>query len=247
MLPIIFESSFFTLYSYPLFMGLSWGLGFYLTHYLFEKNKVSTEGLRALFAGFFLSSWIGAKLFFLMISSQQNFEKYLYADAFWLGGGFVFYGGLILGLVFFFIYSYWFKKFPIKESRLLIPGLVWGHGVGRIGCFFTGCCYGKQCSLPWAVKMHGEWVHPVQIYEALGLFIIGGFVLKWLKEKKEPFFIVSRYLLYYSILRFFVEIFRGDKVRGVFWYNFSTSQLISAALFFIVILAIIKRRGALAI
>ena len=231
MLPVLFESSFFTLYAYPLFMGLAWGVGYYLTQYLFDKHQLDSKPLIPLFLGIFLTSWIGAKVFFLIVSSEHKVYQYLYADSFWLGGGFVFYGGLIFGLAFYFIYSMWLKRFPFSESKFLVPGLVFGHAIGRVGCFFTGCCFGSQCDLPWAVHMHGEWIHPVQLYEAFGLFLIGYFTLKWVNSKKENFFVVTRYLLYYSVLRFIVEYFRGDKIRGVYWFDLSTSQMISVAIF----------------
>jgi phosphatidylglycerol:prolipoprotein diacylglycerol transferase len=159
-------------------MGLAWGVGFYLTQYLFENQNLDSKPILPVFCGIFLTSWIGAKAFFLLVSSEHKIYQYVYAQSFWLGGGFVFYGGLIFGLAFYFIWSLWFKKFPFNESKFLIPGLVFGHGIGRIGCFFTGCCFGSQCDLPWAVHMHGEWIHPVQLYEAFGLFIIGYFTLK---------------------------------------------------------------------
>lgn len=241
-LPILFESSFFTLYAYPLFMGLSWGVGFYLTRYLFESFKLDTKALLPLFGGIFAMSWIGAKVFFLMFSSQQKVHQYLYADEFWLGGGFVFYGGLIFGLIFYFIYSLWFKRFPFEESKILVPGLVFGHAIGRFGCFLTGCCFGTQCDLPWAVHMHGEWIHPVQLYEAFGLTALGFLVLKWVNQKKENFFVVTRYLMLYSILRFVVEHFRGDLIRGVYWFNLSTSQMISLALFIGTIAAVCVKK-----
>jgi phosphatidylglycerol:prolipoprotein diacylglycerol transferase len=219
-------------------MGLSWGVGFYLTRYLFEIFNLNEKLLLPLFGGVFITSWIGAKVFFLMFSSQNKVYQYLYTDSFWLGGGFVFYGGLIFGLIFYFIYSLWLKKFPFEQSKMLVPGLVFGHAVGRVGCFFTGCCFGSQCDLPWAVKMHREWIHPVQLYEAFGLLIIGCMALKWVNLKKTNFFIVSRYLISYSLLRFCVEYFRGDKIRGVFWFDFSTSQMISMALFIAAIAAV---------
>lgn len=224
-------------------MGLAWGVGFYLTRYVFENHNLNIKPLPTLFGGLFLSSWIGAKVFFLVVSSQHKVYQYIYADSFWLGGGFVFYGGLIFGLAFYFIYSVWLKKFPFKESKYLVPGLVFGHGIGRVGCFFTGCCYGIQCDLPWAVKMHGEWIHPVQLYEAFGLFLIGYLVMKWIAQKKENFYIVSHYLLYYSLLRFFVEFFRGDIIRGVYWFSLSTSQIISLALFVIILTIKIKKKA----
>ena len=243
MLPVLFESTLFTLYAYPLFMGLAWGVGYYLTRYLFEKNNINTNPLIPLFIGVFLTSWIGAKVFFLAFSSQQKTYQYLYTNEFWLGGGFVFYGGLIFALIFYFIYSLWLKKFPFNETRFLAPGLIFGHAIGRVGCFFTGCCYGAQCDLPWAVKMHGQWIHPVQLYEAFGLFFIGYLSLRWITSKKENLYVITHYLLLYSLLRFVVEFFRGDLIRGVYWSSLSTSQIISLSLFLIaLVFKIVGRR-----
>lgn len=212
-------------------MGLAWGAGYYITKYLFEKNKEDTAPLLFLFIGIFITAWLGAKVFFLIFSAHQKIYQYLYANYFWLGGGFVFYGGLIFGLIFYLIYSLWLKKFDFKKSYLLIPGLVFGHAIGRLGCFLTGCCYGSQCDLPWAIKMEGVYRHPVQLYESFALFMLGYLVLKWIKKKKSNSSIVINYILYYSTIRFLIEFFRGDEVRGVFWLSLSTSQLISLGLF----------------
>lgn len=208
-------------------MGLAWGVGYYLTQYLFDKNKEDSTQLFKLYLGVFASAWLGAKLFFLFFSTQHKIYQYLYADYFWLGGGFVFYGGLIFGLIFYFIYSLGLKKFNFKKSYLLVPGLIFGHAVGRVGCFLTGCCYGSLCDLPWALKIEGYFRHPVQLYEAFALFYLGYLSLKWIKKKKNNLYIISSYLLYYSLLRFVLEFFRGDEVRGIFWLSLSTSQYIS--------------------
>lgn len=213
-------------------MGLSWGVGYYLSQYLFEKNKEDASKLLPLFFGIFVSAWIGAKAFFLLFSSQNKIYQYLYADYFWLGGGFVFYGGLIFGLAFYLLYTLYFKKFDFKKSYLLAPGLIFGHAVGRVGCFLTGCCYGSQCDLPWKVYMDGMNRHPVQLYEAFSLFILGYFSLKWVEKENAHKDVLINYLLYYSLIRFVVEFFRGDEVRGVYWFTLSTSQYISLFLFF---------------
>lgn len=224
-------------------MGLAWGVGYYLTQYLFVKNGEDPSKLLKLYLGIFVFAWIGAKIFFLIFSSQHKIYQYLYADYFWLGGGFVFYGGLIFGLIFYLIYSFYFKKFNFEKSYLLIPGLVFGHAIGRIGCFLTGCCYGSVCYLPWAVKMDGEFRHPVQLYEAFSLFALAFLTLSWIKKKKTNRYIITRYLLIYSFLRFVVEFFRGDEVRGVFWFSLSTSQFISMAMFILVAIFLnIKRK-----
>ena len=231
MLPILFDSSFFTLYSYPLFMGLAWGIAYFLTQILFEKYKVDSSALFKLYTGIFIFSWIGAKFFFLLFSSQKNFYNYIYADYFWLGGGFVFYGGLIFGIIFYLIYSLKFKKFDFQKSFLLIPGLAFGHATGRIGCLLTGCCFGTLCRLPWAIRTSTEFRHPVQFYEAISLFTIGILALDWIKKKKTNKNIILNYILIYSVVRFCIEFFRGDEVRGVYWSLLSSSQLISLGLF----------------
>lgn len=223
-------------------MGLAWGVGYYLTRYLFEENNINIKSLQSLFVGVFITAWVGAKVFFLIFSSEQKVNQYLYADEFWLGGGFVFYGGLIFSLVFYFLYSLYFKKFDFKHSKFLAPGLVIGHAVGRIGCFLAGCCYGTQCDLLWAIKMHDEFRHPVQLYESMGLFIIGFIALSWIKNKKDNIFVITRYLIYYSALRFVIENFRGDKIRGLHMLDFSTSQVIALAMFSGAIMAVIFQK-----
>lgn len=231
MRPILFESPYFILFAYPLFMGMAWGIAYYLSRFLLEKNKLNSKPLLPLFLSVFLSSWIGAKLFFLAFSAQDNFDRYLYADNFWLGGGFVFYGGLIFGLVTFLIFSLVIKKFPFNQSKFLAPGLAFGHAIGRMGCFLTGCCYGSQCELFWSVHMHGEFRHPVQLYEVFGLTILGLLCLAWLRKNKDSRFVITRYLMFYSVLRFIIEFFRGDIIRGLYWYQLSSSQLVSLFLF----------------
>jgi phosphatidylglycerol:prolipoprotein diacylglycerol transferase len=222
-------------------MGLAWGVAYYLTKFLLEKYKVNSAGLIRLYTGVFAFSWLGAKIFYLIFSSQHKIYQYLYADYFWLGGGFVFYGGLIFGLIFYLVYSFWLKKFDFQQSYLLLPGLIFGHAIGRVGCFLTGCCYGSQCDLPWAVQMAGEFRHPVQLYEAFALFILGTFSLKWIERKKSSLHIITDYLMIYSALRFILEFFRGDEIRGVFWQSLSTSQLISLALFLLALIFKYKR------
>ena len=233
MYPILFSSDFFTLYSYPLFMGLAWGVGYFLTISQFEKASISTKQLLPLFIGIFISAWIGAKVFFLVVTPAHLAEKYLFANYFWLGGGFVFYGGLIFGLTYFLIFSLWLKKFDFKKSYLLVPGLVFGHAIGRIGCFLAGCCYGSQCDLPWSMTIEGVHRHPVQLYETIYLLAFGIFILRSSKKVQLQSSIASIYLIYYSLGRFILEYFRGDDIRGVFWLNLSTSQYISVFLLLI--------------
>ena len=223
-------------------MGLAWGVSYYLTQYLFDKNNEDSSTLFKLYIGMFVSAWIGAKVFFLLFSAQHKIYQYLYADYFWLGGGFVFYGGLIFGLIFYLLYSLRFKQFDFQKSYLLIPGLIFGHAIGRVGCLLTGCCYGSKCDLPWAVKIEGDFRHPVQLYEAFALLCLGFISLAWIKRKKSNIAIITNYILAYAAIRFILEFFRGDEIRGVFWFSLSASQLISIVLFTLALFIKYQRR-----
>lgn len=219
-------------------MGLAWGFGYFFTLDLFEKYKIPSKGFSFLYLGIFLSSWIGAKLFFLAFSSGPKIYQYIYANYFWLGGGFVFYGGLIFGLAFYFIYTLILKKFPIDHSKYLIPGLVFGHAIGRVGCFLAGCCYGAASSSHFAFLVDGVSRYPVQMYEAIFLTFIGIVIIKMLKRQSSNDKIVTIYLLSYSIFRFLNEYLRGDEIRGILWLDLSSSQWVSV---FIVLLISLYR------
>jgi len=216
-------------------MGLAWGFGYFFTLDLFEKYKIPSKGFSFLYLGIFLSSWIGAKLFFLAFSSGPKIYQYIYANYFWLGGGFVFYGGLIFGLAFYFIYTLILKKFPIDHSKYLIPGLVFGHAIGRVGCFLAGCCYGATSSSHFAFLVDGVSRYPVQMYEAIFLTFIGIVIIKMLKKQSSNDKVVTTYLLSYSIFRFLNEFLRGDEIRGILWLDLSSSQWVSILVIFLVI------------
>ena len=94
-----------------------------------------------------IGALIGAKLLAIIVSfdtvvaifKTQPFFEALNTVAL---GGFVFYGGLIGGFIALFI-TLKIKKIPFCEyASLYAMVLTIGHGFGRIGCFFSGCCYG---------------------------------------------------------------------------------------------------------
>jgi phosphatidylglycerol:prolipoprotein diacylglycerol transferase len=80
----------------------------------------------------------------------------------------------------------------------------------------NGCCYGRACSLPWAIRFpathetHGLPVHPTEIYDSL-LNLVFYFFLAWLfRRKKFDGQVFATYLVGYAVLRSLVEYFRGD-------------------------------------
>lgn len=212
------------IYSYPLFIGISWGISYYFSQFLFKKAGKNLWGFSYVYWGAFVSSWVGAKVFFLLFSAK-SFSLYKHFS-FWTGGGFVFYGGLVFGLIYILLISVFFKKLDSRSLVFFLPPLALSHAVGRLGCFLAGCCFGKVSELPWAIQMHGSFRHPVQLYESLGLFLLSFILYKNIISNARSIKIINIYFIFYSLLRFLVEFFRGDIVRGQY-FNFSTSQIIS--------------------
>jgi phosphatidylglycerol:prolipoprotein diacylglycerol transferase len=66
-------------------------------------------------------------------------------------------------------------------ADLVAPGVLLGMGLGRIGCFFTGCCYGDTCQLPWAVTF--PWGTPPHVEQALdGQLHLEGLVFRGVED-----------------------------------------------------------------
>jgi phosphatidylglycerol:prolipoprotein diacylglycerol transferase len=94
-------------------------------------------------------------------SVLENFSQHTHGRSIWSSivnvvnireGGLTFYGGLLLATPCCIAYAA-VHKIPIRRGMdLVAPVLMIGLGLGRIGCFLNGCCYGEQCDLPWGVR-----------------------------------------------------------------------------------------------
>lgn len=206
-------------------MGLGWGVAYQIFFSKLDSN-LSRVKAQVLFWGIFLFAWVGAKVLFYITYPEDTPVSLLGSVNFWTGGGFVFYGGFIGGVLFILLYKKFFKGFKFAQLWPIIPALALGHGIGRVGCFLAGCCYGKPTELPWGIFLHDHYRHPTQLIEALGLLVLGLYLFYSHKSKRT---LVGTYLLAYGILRFIVESLRGDLVRGL-WGPLTPSEWISLAL-----------------
>ncbi len=204
-------------------MGLAWGVGYQI---FFHFLDTSFNRLRAqlFFWGIFFFSWLGAKILFL-ISYKSNDDLLLNAN-FWLGGGFVFYGGLIGGGIFLILFKLFNRSINLQSIWSLFPALTGGHGIGRLGCYLAGCCYGEKTDLFWGLFQHGEYRHPTQLLESSFLFLFCFFALKVCSQKSK---LIVYYFIGYGLIRIFVETMRGDEVRGS-WATYTPSTWISFGL-----------------
>jgi len=226
--------------------GAALGVAFVLGILLLKRRapQYGIDGETAVDMGIWLilSGLLGAKLLLLVVEGPGyylgSFRGLL--ELFRAGG--VFYGGLLGALVaaVFFVKV---KKVPfLAFADAAAPAVALGQAIGRIGCLAAGCCWGGRCEKPWAitftdpqaganvgVPLHVP-LHPTQLYEALGLFALAG-LLFWFGKGRVPGRTFSLYLVGAAVLRFTVELFRGDPRGTVPGTSLSTSQGIAVALF----------------
>ena len=209
--------------------------GLLLTYSRSVSKQVELKDLLLIACFALAGAALGSKtLFFLtqMPILLQDFSFYNLAKTF-ITSGFVFYGGL-LGALGACRLLFHYKRWDTQASfNLILPGIICFHAFGRVGCFLAGCCYGRVAN--WGVVMTGvssEPRIPVQLFEALfeSCLLIGLLLYErqCVLTGKTPD-LLRPYLFLYAVFRFFLEFFRGDTLRGI-WFGLSTSQYISLIL-----------------
>jgi len=200
----------------------------------FPHESIVDIGFYVLIAGI-----IGSRIFFVLTNWPYYKNHPVDIVKIW-EGGLVFYGGMLFALP----AAIWYAKRKglhlWSTADIWAPSIAIGHAIGRLGCFCAGCCYGRPAEgVPWSVTFTdpeslailGVPLHPTQIYESAGEFI--NFLILILFRRYQSFKgqLFWIYILNYSIIRFVVERFRGDEVRGFIFSGFSISQGISVLIF----------------
>ncbi|MBR7144587.1 MAG: prolipoprotein diacylglyceryl transferase [Lentisphaeria bacterium] len=231
--PVLFSIGSFSLRWY----GVMAALGFIVGLTIFQLNKkyarLSSDQISNVVLLGMIASVAGSRIFYVV----QNWSYYKNNPAAIIRvdqGGLVFYGGFILALI---LIVWYVKKIckadVIRSLDALAPALAVAHALGRVGCFFNGCCYGKPADLWWSVvypentepfvRYGAMALHPVQIYEAI-LNVILAAVLWCVLRKSKRGITTACYVLAYGLLRFVDEFFRGD--HSDFVQGFTPAQII---------------------
>lgn len=255
--PVLFEIHGFVIATYGLFVALGLLVGLIVSDRMARRHGVDRNIVLDLALIGVVAGILGARLTFIAV----NFEDFTRSpmDYIFTRQGFVFGGGMIAAVFASIVYLRRKKAGVWRVADVIAPAIPLGHGIGRLGCFSAGCCWGGRCELPWAVTfprvtgpngqpmgfvyeqhLHEGWigpdairslpVHPVQLYEAFSLFLLSAVLFYMWRRRRFEGQIFLIYLLAYPVIRFVLEHFRGDAERGIYGF-FSTSQYMSMAVF----------------
>ena len=265
MFPDLIDLGFLHLKTY----GACMATGFLLCWWLVEKLS-GRKDLSNLLLSLMISGVVGSRIAYVIEHWQSEFAANPFAVIRVDQGGLMFYGGFILAFLVFFGWCFVKKENPLKLADLLAAVIPLGHAFGRIGCFFYGCCYGRDSDAWCAVTFpagspswfeHGHKmvsVLPTQLFEAAALLaLFGGLMWVWRKtvlsassptgagKPSFPGLILGLYLCGYAVIRFGIEILRGDPRAAV--GPFSISQTISIVMIVLGSLFILNSKRKLAL
>lgn len=161
--------------------------------YMAKRRGIATEGVWLLMSAGLFGGLAGANLTQLVVTGSP---------------GKTLLGGILFGYIAVVLAK---RRLGIVRPTgdLFAMALSAGEAIGRWGCFFGECCYGKIApALPWAIYEHGAYRHPTQAYLALAATAV--FIVLWQLHKKplpeNALFYVQGML--FCAARFGIEFFR---------------------------------------
>ena len=225
--PVLLRIGTFEITSFGAMVAIGALVGLWILRRELHRSKLPADALDAAVAGL-VGGLTGAKLLWV----GEHFGEEPVLDLLLSRGGMSWFGGFIGGVLAGLSVMQWKRLPKIAVLAAATPALAFGHLIGRIGCFLVGDDYGKPSDLPWAVAFPQGLppttvpVHPTQLYEALGLGVLGWMLLRWRRRGVDDVVVLGRYLVAAGALRFGIEFIRVD-VR-VFW-GLSVAHLASLA------------------
>ena len=250
--PVLIRFGPLTIHTYGFLIAIGFLVALWLATLQGKKEGIQPGKIMDLGFYILLAAIIGSRLFFILINAGHYIDHPLDVFKIW-EGGLVFYGGVLLAVP---VAVWYMKRNELalwSTADIFAPSIAIGHVFGRLGCLSAGCCHGRPAeNLPWGIIFTDPeclaptnvLLHPTQLYESAGEFLIFLTLILLRTRKSFDGQLFMMYLMLYAILRFIVEFFRGDVGRGFIIGNISVSQGISVLIFLAGIagLFILKKR-----
>jgi Prolipoprotein diacylglyceryltransferase len=199
--------------------------------FIYKKTKLTKNDIVCALIYENIGIIFGAKILtyltnFNEMNGQFDFEKL----------GFSSYGAVIGLLVSILIFSFQFKRDLVSLLYTFMPSIPLMYGIGKLGCFFAGCCHGffyegiGHVTYNYStVAPSSVGLFPVQLLESIVFIIIYIYMIYLYKKNKLNVLYLGICFILCGISKFLLDYFRMSHVGE--WI--SINQIIS--LFFIMI------------
>ena len=169
---------------------------------------------------------IGGRLWDVFFFDWGYYHDHLLQIPFVWQGGMAIQGGVILASIaaYFYLKKYKIPVLPFADT--VAPAIILGQAVGRIANFMNGDAFGHPTGSDFgllsphttlAYKAYGSQpLWPAEVWECQGDLLIFVLLIWYICEKRPRGTVICLYVMLYSLLRFFLEYFRGDYVHLTF-------------------------------
>ncbi len=219
-----------TLHMYGIMVALGFLSALIICERRAKKRGMETDILYGIFWCAIFGGAAGSKLLYYTVSIPDILKD---PSILWnFQNGWVVYGGILGGVFASLLYCRYKRVDFVRYLDLVLPSVAFAQGCGRIGCFFAGCCYGRETESALSIQYwrseyapNGVKLIPTQIYSSIGDFVLAFVLMAYAKKEPKKGKVAAGYCILYSIGRFIIEMLRND-YRGT-WGFLSTSQIIS--------------------
>ncbi len=227
--PVLFHIGSLPIRSYGVMVAIAFAAAIWLARRRAPARGVDPDTIIDLSFFVIIASILGARLTYVIVHWEYYANDPLRALKVW-DGGLALYGGLIAGILCGLLFFSRRRVDAWVGADIVAPSLALGIGLGRIGCFLNGCCFGQPCAVPWGVTFppgsgagthyHEILIHPTQLYESAAAFAVLGLLLLLDRRRRFPGFLLWVFVLLLSLTRFLVDPLR---------YYESTSMAVESA------------------
>lgn len=217
MKPVLFYVFGFPIRSWSVLLLTGFLVAWWLASRRAQKFGITKDQLGSLSLTMLLSGIVGARVFWVAQEWKSYEHNWLQALNF-SEGGMTSFGGLFFGIAALLIWCRIAKLSSLAALDLIAAPALVAIAIGRVGCLLNGCCYGSECSLPWAIMIrdeHGHTYlgHPAQLYDSAMNLIGAALLFKYESildsaNKYRAGTYISWALIISGLSRFVYEIFR---------------------------------------
>jgi phosphatidylglycerol:prolipoprotein diacylglycerol transferase len=172
MLPKLIHFGSFFLPTYGVLVATAFLVGLWMTSRLAKAAGMNSDVIVNLGVYCALAGIVGAKVLMIALDPALRANPMEIFSLSTLQSAGIFYGGLVAALLMAYFYMKRHQLPVLKTADLFAPGLALGHGIGRLGCFAAGCCWGRTTHVPWAVTFTNPDARAVGV--PLGIPLPGG-------------------------------------------------------------------------
>jgi uncharacterized radical SAM superfamily Fe-S cluster-containing enzyme/prolipoprotein diacylglyceryltransferase len=211
--------------TYAAIMIVAVATGTALFYRLRQPSGLSNRQIGSLALGAFCGGMIGAKLPFVL----ADWHGFFHGTA-WFDDGKTIMAGLMGGYLGVQIVE-WQLRIRVRGDDFAVP-LAAAVSVGRLACFFGGCCYGTATSLPWGVDFgDGQLRHPSQLYESAFHLCAALVLYQFQRRGILQGRLIRVYFIAYCLYRFLTEFIRPEPGLWLGLTGYQWAALLLACLF----------------